>query len=193
MSKIEKELQEVLGAKGKQGEKESREKYLARLVRDTQELPDEKWEGLSSKTQDWVNAGVDAIKAKEPVAEFDGAAAKEEKADKKEKPAKEKKGAAKEKPAKPEKAPKEKKEKEKKEKAPKEKKDRGDRGKTLLFRKLQVQHPKWGVKELMDAMKSKGHEVAIGTAKQTYQGTRQTLDALRELGKLPKEKEEAKA
>jgi hypothetical protein len=69
MSKIEKELLEALEMRGPKAS-EGPQDYFARLARAAGKLDDDVWEGLSKKTQDWVNSAADALNAKKKLSRF---------------------------------------------------------------------------------------------------------------------------
>lgn len=71
--KLEKELLKALGAAARKSlAKLKGNAYRVALVTQASELADDAWEELGEAAQEWCNAGVKALKAKKPVADFDG-------------------------------------------------------------------------------------------------------------------------
>ena len=112
MSKIEKELAEVIKCKHKDGESE--QDYLARIVatgnslfakEEKEEKPEQSWGKLSTEAQNWFNAAVEAQEKGETIANFDGEIVEAAAEAPAEKAPKEKKSKKKAKPAEKEAAP----------------------------------------------------------------------------------------
>jgi hypothetical protein len=92
-SKIEAEVLEAVGDKHARKDGEAAAKYRARLIRALQELKDSEWNKMAQETQDWANAGVEAIGKKKEVPDFSDAPASDDAdEDEDEKPAKKSKG-----------------------------------------------------------------------------------------------------
>lgn len=159
--------QELLRATKEPAQKknESRQKYLGRLVRTTNEVDDSVWESLSDEAQTWVNAGVKAINCKEDIEDFPDAIAGGGDDDDGEL---ERKSGGKA--------------DDKKESAPKPKK----RAATSTFRRLQIEHPDWDKKKLLEETEKAGFTISPSTADIIFYETKSTLDILNELGKLKK-------
>jgi hypothetical protein len=69
-SAAEVELQNLTKVKPKS--KESRARYLARLVREVDKIDDDKWPELSEEAQTWVNDSVKAVKEEKEIPDFPG-------------------------------------------------------------------------------------------------------------------------
>lgn len=184
---MEKELLKATKIVKKPGE--PGEKYRARIVRAAHELEDAEWNNLSEETQEWVNAGVAALNAKETVADFPGAKVnkvEDKKADKpaaKKEPVKapEKKMTKPEKkePAKaasPEKAP----DKSQKEYAPNKK----NPGKLYELKKFIIKNPKASVLKVSEEMEKKGLGISEFSLTTVYYDIHKTMSIMRDLGIL---------
>jgi hypothetical protein len=69
-------LREATGIKPKSGE--DTQEFYKRLIAAVQELPEDAWEKLDTKSQKWVNEGAKAANAKEGIQDFPDAEAEEE-------------------------------------------------------------------------------------------------------------------
>jgi hypothetical protein len=76
VSKIQTTLREATGLKPKSGE--DTQEFYKRLIAAVQELPEDAWEKLDTKSQKWVNEGAKAANAKEDIQDFPDAEANEE-------------------------------------------------------------------------------------------------------------------
>lgn len=68
MSKVKNELSEATEMTQRRGESE--EDFKLRILKAVSNLPEEGWEGLSKKSQDWYNDAADAIDAKAAIPAF---------------------------------------------------------------------------------------------------------------------------
>lgn len=70
MSKIADAIVETSGVKVNEAKFKDRQDYLAALIQATKKISDKEFEGLTSKTQNWINDGVNALKDKEEIPEL---------------------------------------------------------------------------------------------------------------------------
>lgn len=68
LSLVEKELRDITEFKKKA--KEPRKRYLSRLLKAVNDLPDDKWDDVSPEAQKWSNAGMKAVKAGKDIEDF---------------------------------------------------------------------------------------------------------------------------
>ena len=150
------------------GKKESDARYRARLVRAGSNLEDGDWGSLSEGAQEWVNAGVEAINEKDPIADFPDIG-KVSTPRKKEEKKVEKKAEA---PA--------------TNGAPKKK-----RGAGAYYRRVVILNPDWGKEQLLKAVEDEGFTLSAGSAECMYYEIHGVLKILEELGMLTKPKKKS--
>lgn len=189
-TKFEEILLEATGIKPKA--KEDRQEYLKRLIAAVQELPEDAWEALDTKTQKWVNEGANAANAKEEISDFPDAEAETETEDEEvttKKSAKKKGSDKKEAPAKKEatkkEAPAKKEVTAKKEAAPaKEKTAKKTRGSGLesTIKNLIIKKPSITADELVAKLEAKEVKASRFTVVAIRTGFRHSIKVLAEAG-----------
>lgn len=70
MAAVRDELVEATGLKAKSGEEDIA--FRVRMVKAVEQLPDDKWNGLSSGAQTWYNEAVESVKSETRIAPFPG-------------------------------------------------------------------------------------------------------------------------
>jgi hypothetical protein len=159
-SAIEEELLAVLGKKFKVKESESKQTYLARVIRGIDKLKDEDWKVLSEEAQDWLNKGIQAIEESEEIADFPDWEASE---------AKEETG----------KKTKSKRKKKVKKKVSKKRVPASHAMRLIILKNLKI-----GKEAAIEELQNQGHELKRNPATLIYYDVRATVKALRELKML---------